>query len=113
MHRGPDRVPRVNVAAGVRMKALMKAGPVLVLERTRKGKIRLVVKKGTDVPASMIENLALRLHVIPLIGSHADVLRLIALAHQIFRASPRRGAGSPTSGRRYRSTRSNDQEGSA
>lgn len=79
-HRGPDRYPRVS--QGAAMKALMMSGPVLVVTN-EKGRIKLK-RSRTQKPTAMVDNLALRLHVIPLMGSNREVLHLMSLLNQIF-----------------------------
>jgi hypothetical protein len=62
------------------MKALMKEGPLVIIDakgRRRRGRAK--------VPTAMVENLATRLAEIPLSGSDADVLRLTAVMDQVFR----------------------------
>jgi len=80
VHRGPDRYPRRNVMEGFLMRALIREGTLLVVDATGK-KLRHRAK----VPMAMAENFVTRLQLIVLKGTDANVLRLTAIANDVFK----------------------------
>jgi hypothetical protein len=83
VHRGPDLKPRVNVAQGTWMKALMDEGQVVVLTQDKKGKPKLVYVKG-EKPGAGIENLVTRIRAILLMGKDEEILRAMSVMQQAF-----------------------------
>jgi hypothetical protein len=79
VHRGPDRYPRRNVVEGLLMRALIREGALLVVDA--KGKRRHRAK----IPMAMAENFVTRLQLIVLKGTDTNVLRLTAIANDVFK----------------------------
>jgi hypothetical protein len=83
VHRGPDLKPRVNVAQGTWMKALMDEGQVVMLTQDKKGRPKLIYVKG-EKPGAGIENLVTRIRAILLMGTDEEILRAMSVMQQAF-----------------------------
>ena len=81
VHRGPDLGIRRNVMEGLLMRALIRDGVLLVVDDQGKRRRR----HRSKIPMAMAENLVNRLQLIVLYGSDQNVLRLAAVANDIFR----------------------------
>jgi len=87
VHRGPDLSIRRNVMEGLFMRAMIREGVLIVVDA--KGKRRHRAK----VPMAMAENFVTRLQLIVLKGSDANLIRLTAVANDIFRPPKNGGNG--------------------
>src|SRR5712692_11455197 len=81
VHRGPDLTIRRNVMEGLMMRAMIREGVQLVITAAGRRRHR------SKIPMAMAENLVTRLQHIVLHGSDRDVLRLVAVANDIFKPS--------------------------
>ena len=81
VHRGPDLGIRRNVMEGMLMRALIRDGVLLVVDDQGKRRRR----HRSKITMAMAENLVTRLQLIVLYGSDQNVLRLAAVANDIFR----------------------------
>src|SRR3989441_5304510 len=81
VHRGPDLGIRRNVMEGLLMRALIRDGVLLIVDDQGKRRRR----HRSKIPMAMAENLVTRLQLIVLYGSDQNVLRLAAVANDIFR----------------------------
>src|SRR6059036_113157 len=88
VHRGPDLGIRRNVMEGMLMRALIREGTLIAVDA--KGKRR---RHRSKVPMAMAENFVTRLQLIVLKGSDANVIRLAAVANDIFRPPKNGGNG--------------------
>jgi len=79
VHRGPDLGIRRNVMEGLLMRAMIREGVLIVVDA--KGKRRHRAK----APMAMAENFVTRLQLIVLKGSDANLIRLTAVANDIFK----------------------------
>ena len=80
VHRGPDLGIRRNVMEGLLMRAMIREGTLLVVDAT--GKKR---RHRAKVPMAMTENFVTRLQLIVLKGTDQNVLRLTAIANEVFK----------------------------
>jgi hypothetical protein len=80
VHRGPDLGIRRNVMEGLLMRAMIREGTLLVVDAT--GKKR---RHRARIPMAMAENFVTRLQLIVLKGTDANVLRLMAIANDVFK----------------------------
>src|SRR5881409_1721207 len=88
VHRGPDLGIRRNVMEGMLMRALIREGTLIAVDA--KGKRR---RHRAKIPMAMAENFVTRLQLIVLKGSDANVIRLAAVANDIFRPPKNGGNG--------------------
>ena len=80
VHRGPDLGIRRNVMEGLLMRAMIREGAQL---RVTPGGQRRVHR--SKIPMAMAENFVTRLQLIVLVGTDANVLRLLAIANDVFK----------------------------
>jgi len=80
VHRGPDLGIRRNVMEGLLMRAMIREGAQF---RVTPGGQRRVHR--SKIPMAMAENFVTRLQLIVLVATDANVLRLLAIANDVFK----------------------------